>query len=194
MSWKKLAMKNTFSLDLRLIEELAERKNEPKWMRERRIRALQLYKEIPLPAWGEELKDINFEDINYYLKPITGEKRTWDEVPEKIKETFEKIGVPEAEREVLAGVKTQVDSEVVYGSLRKSLARKGVVFLSMEEGLKQYPDLVKQYWGTIVPVGDNKLAALNSAAWSGGSFVYIPANVEVELPLQAYFRINAEKM
>lgn len=179
-------------LDESVVREISAKKNEPEWMLERRLEALKLYEKMPIPKWGGNLSPINFEDIYYYLKPVEKAGKTWEEVPEAIKKTFEKIGVPEAERKMLAGVKSQYDSEVVYGSIKKSLAKKGVVFLSMDEGLAQYPELVKEYWGKVVPMGDNKLAALNSAVWSGGSFIYVPKNVEVGLPLQAYFRINAE--
>lgn len=135
---------------------------------------------------------IDFQNIFYYLKPLDHAGKTWDDVPAEVKATFEKIGVPQAEREALAGVKSQYDSEVIYGSLKANLAKKGVVFLGMDEGLKQYPELVKKYFGSVIPIGDNKLAALNSAAWSGGSFIYVPKGVDVGLPLQTYFRINSE--
>ncbi len=176
----------------KLVEEISSMKHEPFWMKERRMKALALYEGMPIPKWGGDLGEIEFEKIHYYLKPTNGEGKTWDDVPDLIKKTFEKIGVPEAEKVVLSGVKAQYDSEVIYGSLRKSLSKKGVVFLGMDEGLKQYPELVKEYFGKVVPLADNKLAALNSAVWSGGSFIYVPKNVVVDLPLQAYFRINAK--
>jgi Fe-S cluster assembly protein SufB len=179
-------------LDEKLIREISAMKGEPDWMLESRLAAYKIYLSKPIPTWGGDLSPVHFEDIYYYLKPAVTEKKSWDDVPSAIKETFEKIGVPQAEREMLAGVKGQYDSEVVYGSLKKTLSEKGVLFLSMDEALKQYPEIVKKYFGTIVPIGDNKLAALNSAVWSGGSFVYVPADVKVELPLQAYFRINSE--
>jgi len=175
-----------------VVRKISSLKNEPDWMLERRLEALRIFNEMEIPNWGGDLSPIHFEDIYYYLKPKGKMAKTWDEVPQAIKDTFEKIGVPEAEREMLAGVKGQYDSEVVYGSLIKTLEDKGVVFLSMDEGLARYPDLVKEYFGRVVPIGDNKLAALNSAVWSGGSFVYVPNNVDVGLPLQAYFRINTE--
>ena len=161
-------------------------------MREYRLKAFAVYNKMPLPNFGGDLSLIKWDEIFYYLKPIEKTGKTWKEVPDAIRKTFEKIGVPQAEREMLGGAKVQYDSEVIYGSLRRSLAAKGVVFLGMDEGLAQYPELVKQYFGTIVPLSDNKLAVLNSAVWSGGSFIYIPKGVEVGLPLQAYFRINAE--
>src|SRR3989344_6921024 len=161
-------------------------------MTERRLKALKIYEGMAMPTWGGDLSPIHGEEIHYYTRPKMDQAKSWDEVPDAIKKTFEKIGVPEAEREMLAGVKGQYDSEVIYGSLKKSLAEKGVVFLSMDEGLTKYPELVKKYFGTIVPIGDNKLAALNSAVWSGGSFIYVPKGVDVGLPLQTYFRINSE--
>ena len=188
----KYVYKSKKGLDEGVVIDISARKNEPKWMLQRRLDALSLYEKMPIPKWGGDLSPIDFDDIYYYLKPVEKAGKTWEEVPDAIKNTFEKIGVPEAERKMLAGVKSQYDSEVVYGSIKKSLAKKGVVFLSMDEGLAQYPELVKEYWGKVVPMGDNKLAALNSAVWSGGSFIYVPKNVEVGLPLQAYFRINAE--
>lgn len=175
-----------------LVRDISRRKNEPEWMLEYRLRGLAKYYQMPIPKWGGDIEQIDFENIHYYLQPTANQGKTWDDVPDAIKKTFEKIGVPEAEKEMLAGVKAQYDSEVIYGSLRKSLSDKGVVFLGMDEGLKQYPELVKEYFGKVIPVGDNKLAALNSAVWSGGSFLYIPKGVEVGLPLQTYFRINSE--
>ena len=181
-------------LDEGVVREISAQKGEPEWMLERRLSALKIYESMGIPAWGGDLTGIKFDDIRYYLKPVAKQAGSWDEVPDNIKNTFEKIGVPEAEREMLAGVKSQYDSEVVYGSLKKALADKGVVFLSMDEGLKQYPELVKEYFGKVIPIGDNKLAALNSAVWSGGSFIYIPKGLDVGLPLQAYFRINEQSV
>ncbi|KKT36147.1 MAG: Iron-regulated ABC transporter membrane component SufB [Candidatus Collierbacteria bacterium GW2011_GWC2_45_15] len=184
--------KSPKGLDEGVVRDISRRKGEPEWMLEKRLAALKIYEGKSVPEWGGDLSGIRFQDIHYYLKPKAESAKSWDDVPDKIKETFEKIGVPEAEREMLAGVKSQYDSEVVYGSLKKALSEKGVVFLSMDEGLKLYPDLVKEHFGKTIPSGDNKLAALNTAVWSGGSFVYVPKNVEVGLPLQAYFRINSE--
>lgn len=186
--------KTGLGLSETVVREISAQKQEPEWMLKRRLEALKLYESMKTPTWGGDLSQIKFNDIRYYLKPVAKQAKTWEEVPDKIKETFEKIGVPEAEREMLAGVKSQYDSEVVYGSLKKALADKGVVFLSMDEGLKQYPDLVKEYFGRVVAIGDNKLAALNSAVWSGGSFIYVPKGVDVGLPLQAYFRINEQNV
>jgi Fe-S cluster assembly protein SufB len=179
-------------LTRKLVEDISARKKEPAWMLTKRLEALELFYKMSLPDWVEGV-DLDFEDIYYYLKPVKKSFRSWDDVPDKIKETFEKIGVPEAEKKMLAGVSSQYDSEVVYDSLKKTLSKKGVVFLSMDEGLAQYPNLVREHFGKTVPAGDNKLAALNGAVWSGGSFIYIPKNVQVDLPLQAYFRINSER-
>lgn len=179
-------------LSEKLVREISARKNEPKWMLDYRLKALHKYEEMAIPTWGANLTDMNWSDIHYYLKPVEKTFKTWDEVPDSVRKVFDVIGVPEAEKAMLAGVGGQYDSEVIYHSLKKTLAKSGVVFLSMDEGLKQYERIVKEYFGKIVPYGDNKLAALNSAVWSGGSFVYIPKNIKVDLPLQAYFRINAE--
>ncbi|OIN91582.1 Fe-S cluster assembly protein SufB [Candidatus Collierbacteria bacterium CG1_02_44_10] len=175
------------------MRKISSLKEEPKWMLEIRLKAYKKYLEMKMPTWGGDLSSIDFDDIRYYIKPKNQEAKTWADVPEAIKNTFEKIGVPEAERETLAGVKSQYDSEVVYGSLKKSLSEKGVIFLSMDEGLREYPEIVKEHFGKVIPMGDNKMAALNTAVWSGGSFVYVPKNVDVGLPLQAYFRINTER-
>ncbi len=186
------AYRSERGLTEKMVADLSTRKNEPIWMRDLRLRAFGLYQMLPMPGWVPDLSGVNWSEIYYYLAPTKKESQTWEEVPDAIKKTFDKIGIPEAERGMLSGVKAQYDSEVVYGSLRKSLSKKGVVFLGMDEGLRQYPELVREYFSKIVPLGDNKLAALNSTMWSGGSFIYVPKNVEVGLPLQAYFRINAE--
>lgn len=175
-----------------LVREISKRKNEPDWMLSIRLESLKEYEKMSIPLWGGKLTEINFEDIYYYLKPVDKAYKTWNEVPDAVRKVFDAIGVPEAEKAMLAGVGGQYDSEVIYHSLQKTLSKIGVVFLSMDEGLKQYSDIVKKYFGKIVPYGDNKLSALNTAVWSGGSFVYIPRGVKVDLPLQAYFRINAE--
>ena len=188
----RYAYKAGQGLTKKVVLDLTAMKAEPVWMKEKRLRALSIYGGMPIPTWGGNIGEIKFDDIHYYMKPMEKAGKTWAEVPDAIKRTFDKIGVPEAEKELLAGVKAQYDSEVIYGSLRKSLSAKGVIFLGMDEALKEYPEIVKQYFGTVIPLGDNKLAALNSAVWSGGSFVYVPKGVEVDLPLQAYFRINAE--
>lgn len=179
-----------------IVEELSRQKNEPPWMLEFRLRALEIFHNKPMPTWGDTalLNSIDFDNIHYYVRPSEREGKSWDDVPADIKNTFDRLGIPEAERKFLAGVSAQYESEVVYHSIRKDLEAQGVVFLSMDEGLKQYPELVKKYFATVIPAADNKFAALNSAVWSGGSFVYIPKNTHVAIPLQAYFRINTENM
>ncbi len=181
-------------LNEEVVRQISELKNEPKWMLDFRLKSLQVFYKKPIPKWGGDMSEIDFDDITYYLRPSSKTQDKWEDVPEYVKNTFEKLGIPEAEKKFLAGVGAQYDSETVYHSIRKDLSEKGVVFLGMDEGLKQYPDLVKKYFGTVIPKEDNKFAALNSAVWSGGSFVYVPKNVSVDIPLQAYFRINAEKM
>ncbi|RJR27104.1 Fe-S cluster assembly protein SufB [candidate division WWE3 bacterium] len=181
-------------LNEEVIRDISKTKDEPEWMLNFRLRAYKTFKERPMPQWGANLNDINFDEIVYYLKPTDQEKRSWEDVPEEIKQTFERLGIPQAEREFLAGVKAQYDSEVAYSSLRDELEEEGVIFLSTDEALRKYPQLFEEYFGKAIPPADNKFAALNSAVWSGGSFVYIPKGVEVKRPLQAYFRINAARM
>lgn len=180
-------------LSAKIVKAISHHKAEPIWMKNKRLKAFKIFKSKPTPTWGGDLNSIDYDSIHYYLKPTNGAKKSWNDVPKEIKNTFDRLGIPEAEKEILAGVKAQYDSEVVYGSLKKTWEKEGVVFLSMDEGLVQYPDLVKQYFGKIIPAADNKFAALNTAVWSGGSFVYIPKGVEVKMPLQAYFRINAPR-
>jgi Fe-S cluster assembly protein SufB len=174
------------------VEEISAIKEEPQWMLDYRLRAYDHFVKRPMPGWTEGLDRIDFDKIIYYRKPSEREEKSWEDVPEQIKDTFERLGIPEAERKFLAGVGAQYDSEVVYHSVREELAKLGVVFMGTDQALKEYPDIFKQYFGTVVPAEDNKFAALNSAVWSGGSFVYVPKGVEVPLPLQAYFRINGE--
>lgn len=176
------------------VVEISRRKNEPEWMQEKRIAAFELFGKMTLPSWGADLSDIDFENITYYIQPQDRPKQRWEDVPEGIKQTFDALGIPEAEKRYLGGVGSQFESEVVYHSLQETLREKGVAFESMDEGLKKYPELVQKYFGSVVPPSDNKFAALNTAAWSGGSFIYVPKGVDVELPLQAYFRINTERM
>ncbi|MFZ4469239.1 MAG: Fe-S cluster assembly protein SufB [Pirellula sp.] len=180
-------------LDKQIVEQISEMKNEPQWMRDFRLKSLEIFHSKPMPKWGGSI-DINFQDIYYYLKPTNKQGRTWDEVPQEIKDTFEKLGIPEAERKFLAGVKAQFESEVVYGSLKEDLVKQGVIFTDTDTAVREYPDLVREYFATIIPPNDNKFAALNSAVWSGGSFIYVPKGVKIDFPLQAYFRINAENM
>ncbi len=174
------------------VEGISRFKGEPDWMTQFRLRAYDHFLKRPMPAWTEDLTDIDFDRIVYYRKPSEREEKSWDDVPEQIKATFEKLGIPEAERKFLAGVGAQYDSEVVYHSVREELSKLGVVFMGTDQGLKEYPEIFRKHFGTVVPPEDNKFAALNSAVWSGGSFVYVPKGVEVPLPLQAYFRINGE--
>ncbi|MFC1654118.1 Fe-S cluster assembly protein SufB [Patescibacteria group bacterium] len=178
-------------LNKKVVEAISSMKNEPLWMRKNRLKAYSLFEKTTLPGWGGDLSSIDYEAIHYYLKPTDSLAKSWDDVPEEIKNTFDKLGIPEAERKILAGVKAQYDSEVVYGSLKEQWEKDGVIFLSMDEGLKKHPDLVREYFGKVVAFGDNKFSALNTAVWSGGSFVYVPPGVEVKMPLQTYFRINA---
>ncbi len=174
------------------VEEISRFKEEPDWMLQFRLRAFEHFLSRPMPTWTDGLDRIDFDKIVYYRKPSEREEKSWDDVPDQIKATFEKLGIPEAERKFLAGVGAQYDSEVVYHSVKEELTKIGVVFMGTDQALKEYPEIFKQYFGTIVPPEDNKFAALNSAVWSGGSFVYVPKGVEVPLPLQAYFRINGE--
>ncbi|HEY4752454.1 MAG TPA: Fe-S cluster assembly protein SufB [Candidatus Limnocylindrales bacterium] len=174
------------------VEEISRFKDEPEWMLQFRLRAYDHFVKRKMPSWGGKLDAIDFNKIVYYRKPSEREEKSWDDVPEQIKATFEKLGIPEAERKFLAGVGAQYDSEVVYHSVREELQQIGVVFMGTDQALKEYPEIFRAHFGTIVPPEDNKFAALNSAVWSGGSFVYVPKGVEVPLPLQAYFRINGE--
>jgi Fe-S cluster assembly protein SufB len=176
-----------------IVSEISEMKREPKWMRDFRLKSLKIFESKPMPRWGGNI-GIDFQDIYYYLKPTEHQGKTWDDVPAEIKETFDKLGIPEAEKKFLAGVKAQFESEVVYGSLKEDLAKKGVIFTDTDTAVREHGDLVREYIGSIIPPEDNKFAALNSAVWSGGSFIYVPKGVKIEFPLQAYFRINAERM
>lgn len=179
-----------------LVTQISKMKGEPEWMLEFRLKAYEIYMKKPMPGFGnrELLDTIDFKNIHYYVKPSEKTEKNWDEVPEKVKDTFEKLGIPQAEQKFLAGVTAQYESEVVYHSIRKDLEKQGVVFLSMDDGVKQYPEIVKKHFGNVIPSADNKFSALNSAVWSGGSFIYVPPNTHVEIPLQAYFRINSENM
>jgi len=181
-------------LDYEIVNKISEIKNEPKWMRERRLEALKIFNSKPVPTWGGNMSGIDFNNIIYYVQPSDKQEKDWEDVPEEIRNTYDKLGIPEAEKKYLAGVKAQYESEVVYGSLQEDLAKKGVVFSSTDEALQTHPELMKEYFGTIVPSLDNKFAALNTAVWSGGSFIYIPKGVSIDFPLQAYFRINSENM
>ncbi len=177
-----------------IVKQISTHKNEPEWMLEYRLKAFEIFKKTKMPEWGADLSGIDFSNIHYYIRPQDKPHTDWNDVPKEIKDTFEKLGIPESERKFLAGTGAQFESEIVYHSLKKELKDKGVIFESTEIGLQKYPEIFKEYFGKIVPANDNKFAALNSAAWSGGSFIYIPKGVRLDLPLQAYFRINAENM
>ncbi|MGB1724156.1 MAG: Fe-S cluster assembly protein SufB, partial [Ilumatobacteraceae bacterium] len=176
-----------------VVEQISWWKGEPRWMTEFRLRSLRLFDRKPMAEWfATNMPDIDFQDIYYYLKPAGEQVDEWDELPEEMMRTYEKLGIPEAERKYLAGVTAQYESEVVYHKNREDLEAQGILFCDMDTALREYPDLVKEYFGSVIPPGDNKFAALNSAVWSGGSFIYVPPGVECEMPLQAYFRINSE--
>ncbi len=183
-------------LDESVVRQISENKGEPEWMLDFRLKALEIYRSKPMPTWGGDLSHLEatLDEIYYYIRPQDHMQRSWDDVPQEIKDTFEKLGIPEAERKVLAGVGAQYESEMVYHSLKKEWEDKGIIFESIEDGLRKYPELFREHFATVIPPGDNKFAALNSAVWSGGSFVYIPKGVKVDTPLQAYFRVNAERM
>ncbi len=176
-----------------VLDMMSDRKGEPDWMRKFRHKSLEIFHRKPMPTWGADLSGIDFDDIYYYIKPMN-QVKSWDDMPEDIKATWDKLGIPEAEKKYLGGVTAQYESEVVYHKTQEELERQGIIFTDMDTALREHPDVVKQYFGTIIPPADNKFAALNSAVWSGGSFIYVPPNVEVEIPLQAYFRINQENM
>jgi Fe-S cluster assembly protein SufB len=189
---ERALFKTKKGLSKEVVRTISQIKNEPQWMTEIRIKAYDFFKRSPMPDWGANLSKIDFNEIIYYLKPTDRPKTSWDELPKEIKETYDRIGVPEAEKNFLAGVSAQFESEVVYESIQKELDRRGVIFCDMDTGLRKYPEIVKQYFSKLIPIYDNKFAALNSAVWSGGSFVYVPKGVRVNLPLQAYFRINTQ--
>jgi Fe-S cluster assembly protein SufB len=182
--------KSEIGLTRDVVEQISEMKGEPSWMLEFRLKALNHFFQRPMPTWGADISGLHLDDIYYYVKPSAGQEKSWDDVPDTIKKTFDKLGIPEAERKFLAGVGAQYESEMVYHSIQEHLEKRGVIFLSIEEGLRQHPDLFRKYFSTVIPIEDNKFAALNSAVWSGGSFVYVPKGVKVDLPLQAYFRLN----
>jgi Fe-S cluster assembly protein SufB len=181
-------------LNPQVVEEISAIKGEPDWMRKFRLKALRHFDARPMPWWGADLSDIDFQDIYYYLKPTERQAKNWEDLPEDIKGTWDKLGIPEAEKKYLGGVSAQYESEVVYHKIKDELDQMGVVFTDTDSALREHPDLFKEHFGTIVPPNDNKLAALNSAVWSGGSFIYVPAGVHVDIPLQAYFRINAQNV
>lgn len=181
-------------LDAEIVSQISQMKGEPDWMREFRLQALEIFFQKPMPHWGGDMSELDFQNIYYYVKAADHQGKSWDDVPEDIRRTYDRLGIPEAEKKYLSGVKAQYESEVVYGSLQEDLAKQGVLFTDTDTALKEYPDLFREYFGTVIPSADNKFAALNSAVWSGGSFIYVPPGVQVEFPLQAYFRINTMNM
>lgn len=191
---KPYIFKSKKGLNRDIVIQISEQKNEPFWMTEFRLKALDIFEQKALPIWGADLSELNVNDIHFYLKPLEDQKLSWDDVPDKIKTTFDRLGIPQAERKFLAGVGAQFESEVIYKSLKEKWKKLGVIFLDMSTALKNYPEIFKKYFATIIPPNDNKFAALNSAVWSGGSFVYVPKGVHIDMPLQAYFRINSSSM
>ncbi|MBC7870160.1 MAG: Fe-S cluster assembly protein SufB [Chitinophagaceae bacterium] len=190
----KYSFKSEKGLNAEMVRQISRMKNEPEWMTEMRLKAYEIFLTKPTPDWGGDLSGIDYDDIYYYVRATDNTERDWDEVPSEIKDTFDKLGIPEAEQKYLQGVSAQYDSESVYHNLRDDLAKKGVIFLDMDSALREYPEIVRQHFGTVIPSSDNKFAALNTAVWSGGSFIYVPPGVHIEMPLQAYFRINTQNM
>lgn len=191
---ERYVFKTRKGIDSDIVKEISDQKEEPAWMRQFRLRAYEIFKSKKQPMWGADLSKVNYDEIYYYLKPTEKQVKSWEDLPEEVRDTYDKIGIPEAEKKYLGGVGAQYDSEVIYHSLRKQLSKKGVIFLDTDTALKKYPEFFQEYFGRAIPPADNKLAALNSAVWSGGSFIYVPPGVKVEVPLQAYFRINAAQM
>jgi Fe-S cluster assembly protein SufB len=178
-----------------VVRDISAKKNEPEWMRALRLKALRLFDKKPMPTWGSDLSDIDFQNIKYFVRSTEKQAASWDDLPADIRNTYDRLGIPEAEKQrLIAGVAAQYESEVVYHQIREDLEEQGVIFLDTDSGLREHPELFKEYFGSVIPVGDNKFAALNTAVWSGGSFIYVPKGVHVEIPLQAYFRINTENM
>ena len=178
-----------------VVRDISAKKGEPEWMLDLRLKGLRLFDKKPMPAWGSDLTGIDFDNIKYFVRSTEKQATSWEELPEDIKNTYDKLGIPEAEKQrLVAGVAAQYESEVVYHKIREDLEEQGVVFLDTDTGLREYEDMYREYFGSVIPVGDNKFAALNTAVWSGGSFIYVPKGVHVEIPLQAYFRINTENM
>lgn len=178
-----------------VVRDISAKKDEPEWMLKRRLKALDIFDKKPLPTWGADLSDIDFDNIKYFVRSTEKQAKTWEDLPEDIKNTYDKLGIPEAEKQrLVAGVAAQYESEVVYHQIREDLEKQGVIFVDTDTGLREYPELFEEYFGTVIPAGDNKFSALNTAVWSGGSFIYVPKGVHVDIPLQAYFRINTENM
>ena len=191
---EELVFKTRKGLDREVVEQISRMKEEPEWMLEFRLKGLDHFNKRPMPTWGGDLTKLDLDEIYFYAKPSDKEGKSWDDVPDTIKETFDRLGIPEAEQKFLSGVGAQYESEMVYHSIQEHLESQGVIFISIENGLKEYPDLFREYFGKVIPIEDNKFAALNSAVWSGGSFVYVPQGVKVDLPMQAYFRINTAEL
>tara|TARA_Y100000588_G_scaffold393704_1_gene510761 strand:- start:689 stop:2014 length:1326 start_codon:yes stop_codon:yes gene_type:complete len=181
-------------LNKKIVVQISEQKNEPGWMTDFRLKSLEIFEQKSMPNWGADLSHLSTDDIQFYVKPLVQKQRDWDTVPQSVKETFEKLGVPQAERSMLAGVGAQFESEIIYKKLKEKWAKKGVVFLDTDSAVHEYPEIFKKYFSKVIPPHDNKFAALNSAVWSGGSFVYVPSGVKLDQPLQAYFRINTQSM
>lgn len=186
--------KSEKGLNREIVIQISEKKNEPGWMLDFRLKALEIYESLPMPSWGADLSGLDAHDLYYYIKPLQEQHSSWEQVPDSIKDTFLKLGIPQAEQKYLAGVGAQVESEIIYKNLKKKWSDQGVIFMDITNALKECPELVKKYFATVIPAHDNKFAALNSAVWSGGSFVYVPTGVKIDMPLQAYFRINAPSM
>jgi len=191
---EKYAFKSRKGLDHDIVDQISVMKGEPEWMRQLRHEALDIFLSKPIPTWGADLSAIDYQDIYYYIKPVEAQSKSWDDVPADIKETFDKLGIPEAERKFLAGAGAQYESEAVYHSLKQEWEKQGVIFVDSDTGLREHPEIYREYFGTVIPSTDNVFAALNTACWSAGSFVYVPKGVHLDIPLQAYFRINAQSM
>lgn len=190
----KYTFKSRKGLDEEIVRQISEMKNEPQWMTDFRVESFRIFEQKPMPNWGGDLTQLDFQDIFYYMRASDHQEKSWDDVPEDIRKTYDRLGIPEAEKKYLAGVKAQYESEVVYGSLQEDLAKQGVLFTDTDSALREHPELFREYFATVIPSNDNKFAALNSAVWSGGSFIYVPPGVQIDFPLQAYFRINSENM
>jgi len=193
-STENYAFKSRKGLDAEIVTQISDMKKEPAWMLEFRLKSLEIFESRPMPNWGGSMADLDFDNIYYYMKAANEQGKSWDDVPADIRRTYDRLGIPEAEKKYLAGVKAQYESEVVYGSLREDLSKQGVIFTDTDSAMHEHPDLFRQYFGKVIPPGDNKFAALNSAVWSGGSFIYVPKGVNIDFPLQAYFRINSQNM
>ena len=188
------AFKSRKGLDADIVRQISEMKGEPQWMMDFRLHSYEIFRSRPMPEWGGDMSELDFENIYYYMKASKEQGRSWDDVPDDIRKTYDRLGIPEAEKKYLAGVKAQYESEVVYGSLQEDLTKQGVIFTDTDSAVREHPELLREYFGKVIPPGDNKFAALNSAVWSGGSFIYVPPGVNIEFPLQAYFRINSQNM